>query len=257
VLTTAGEVAVAEQVTGFAGDEGGVVLEELTPSGALDRSFGQGGQILLPGPLSPDFKGSADLADGPGGDIVVMVKNLVYAATAQTATVLRYTASGQRDPAFAPAAVSHENFTAWSLFVTPGGEVLVDGATASKAPALLALTPTGALDSSFGVKGTASLTGKGFLYAAALAPDGDILAAGESGNEPSNLLIARFSASGAPDAGFDHAGATAPPGTSSLGGTYAFSLSARPGGGAFVLGELVSTPDGFGPGPPDRQVLVV
>jgi len=139
-----------------------------------------------------------------------------------------------------------------------GGEILVYGSTASKsAPALSALTPSGALDGSFGARRIASLAGNGSLYAVALAADGEILAAGASGaSEPTNLLIARFSASGAPDARFDHAGAIPPPGTSSLGGTYAFSISARPGGGAFALALEVNTPEFSGPGPPNRSVLV-
>lgn len=63
----------------------------------------------------------------------------------------------------------------------------------------------GALDSSFGVNGIATVEGFGFVRATALQPDGKIVAVGQP-LDKDFIIVARFNTDGTPDESFGHHG---------------------------------------------------
>jgi uncharacterized delta-60 repeat protein len=184
-------------------------LVALTPSGSLDPSFGTGGLVALPGqPRS--------LAVLPGGNAVVAGSTSASCCTLGDGFVVsRYLPNGEPDQSFGSGgltrvAVKDVN-EADELALGPDGGLLLAGVTADDADCqgaecnfeagLLRLDASGVLDTGFGDSGwlpvdipgrSAGLGARPQLAGLALAPDGQILFAGESGRASDAFVVARL-----------------------------------------------------------------
>jgi uncharacterized delta-60 repeat protein len=136
-------------------------LAKFKHGGALDTTFGGFG-LASPGGFAPNPDGfTSSLAQDPSGNL------LVARVDGSGITVTRYTAAGDRDLTFGTAGstsvTSLTNVYAGILGAATGadGSVFVATAAANPAapnpqqPAVLKLTPTGALDATFGTGGVA------------------------------------------------------------------------------------------------------
>ncbi len=190
----------------------GSVVSRYRPSGALDRSFGEGaGFVRVP-------NSAKAIAVEPDGS------SLVLASEFETSTLTRISADGEIDTSFGEEGSTqldpqHKlNPSLNSIALLPGGGVLAAGETRGKRIVVYRLRGDGSLDPSFGDNGALVLGfGKGRPCAAnqiALQPDGAILLAGYAGSPKGRsslrsgptLALARLLPSGALDRSFGHNG---------------------------------------------------
>ena len=114
--------------------------------------------------------------------------------------------------------------------------------------AIVALAPVGAqaaspgtLDSSFGSAGAASLGSNTRLFATAVQSNGDVVAVGESGaGTATQLLVARFTTSGALDSSFGTGGLVNGPAVAGAQGSLARALAIQPDGKIVVVGTATN-----------------
>jgi uncharacterized delta-60 repeat protein len=197
----------------------------------LDRSFGGGDGITeITGPAGPlPAEAGARMALGPHDEIFVLYSNYPSSCDppfncAVELTVARYTASGDLDPSFAavPQLIVRENaFNHYfALAVGADGKPVVAATGGTQGGLVLArFGLDGHLDPSFGVGGVAPFTATHTvevalgLPAVAVQPDGKILVAVDGGNTETgtNLVVARYLASGQLDPGFGIGGETSVP----------------------------------------------
>jgi len=152
------------------------VVARLTPNGALDPSFGQAGIATL---LPAGSYGTA-VATLANGDSVALGRIGIESKTASVLT--RLLASGAVDPTFnAGNVVAVPGGGDSAMLANADGTVLVDASTA-----VVRYTTTGLPDPSFGVGGTAPITGFPIpvspfpLLPAQVQPTGMLPAAGDS-----------------------------------------------------------------------------
>jgi uncharacterized delta-60 repeat protein len=198
-LAPDGKIVIAGELQG-PDNAWGLLVTRLTPDGAIDDGFGQGGVVLRPPPAGfPGWsEGVASVAVRPGGSIVI----------------------GATIGYVVPASTPLGNHTVYSWFL------------------LTQLTPAGAFDDAFGdhgavytdfSRGSTARTAR--LRALALQADGKVVAAGTAlernslpgGGGRADQAVARYLADGRPDPGFGAAGiviSPAPPSNRS-GGTFA------------------------------------
>ncbi|MEP6466778.1 MAG: T9SS type A sorting domain-containing protein [Parafilimonas sp.] len=88
------------------------------------------------------------------------------------------------------------------------GSIIATGSTIEMSFFAMKYSAEGFIDSSFGIKGIASIDGMGEAYTMAIQPDDKILVAGYYAEmfEPYNVSIARFNADGTPDLSFGQNG---------------------------------------------------
>jgi uncharacterized delta-60 repeat protein len=216
-LPDGGAVAVAD------GPGGQAVLVAITANGALDPSFGTGGTATL----TPGFPayGVLQMIRQPDGKLVLL-------ASGSTANdlqfpqlvAIRLNPDGTPDQSFGAGGVDllpiQESCSCATIALRPGGGFVVSGSTGGQSPAIetnpeaipesqwvvAGLTPTGALDPSFGQSGIATVVGTGALAAGlAVLPDGDIVTDGQVavGNLRYQSQLTRLLPSGAPDPTFN------------------------------------------------------
>jgi uncharacterized delta-60 repeat protein len=225
-------------------------LLRVTPALALDPSFGSGGAVSLGGlNLAP----TEVVVDDTTGGVRMAGPRL---ATGELVTA-GLTAAGSLDAGWGDGGIAtHAAFatptTTAGLFATPGGGVLVAGDTrrSSSDPRdhyLLALSPTGAADPTFGDDGWARIdigteATENFTAVSAL-PDDDLLVVGTTGD---GVVAGRYDADGTPDD--DHPPAVLLP--EILRGPHRVADVAVAGdGSAFLLVQQgVSYPDEYGSG---------
>lgn len=244
------------------------VIERRLPDGALDRSFGRGGSVIVRGIVM-------SLAEEPRGGVVY----------SSFGTVGRLGPHGERDKAFdARASRSLEGFGAKTIAFDSSGRIVVGGSYAPGAryhphegeAAVRRFEPDGTPDAGFGTKGAVYLPfaeGKGEF---GFLPDGSILVNGEttthlatdgsvlsdpelestekyrrdlvvfadggfalidSPERPSGCEITRYESSGKPDLAFASGGVFSDPEISGC------DMSAAPEGGLLMRGS-VPTADG-------------
>ncbi len=192
------------------------MLSRFRPDGALDRTFGNDGTALS----SMAFAQLWSTAVIRDGDRILQVVANDDATNSNRLYVFAYTSEGRPDPSYGNGGVAAIDAVAQNVdaaAVLQGGRLLIAGRGSASVgtgtrPMLVRLTSSGALDATFGNNGIAFYDvpqGQiGSFKRVALQADGKIVAAGESflpGAE-TNLLIARFGANGALDAGFGSGG---------------------------------------------------
>jgi uncharacterized delta-60 repeat protein len=179
----------------------------LLPDGALDRSFGKEGMLLLP---SPGSEGAVTgLVVEPDGLIVVGSETAIFGVTP----------TGQSSPSFGDGGTVAIDGSVGAITQASSGNLIV-AATSSEfccgnrgSFVLHAFLPDGRPDSAWASGGLARIAIADVDVPTALAPtpDGGVMLAGESAvaNEPNGCsgchfapYVARLTASGAVDPGF-------------------------------------------------------
>jgi uncharacterized delta-60 repeat protein len=171
--------------------------------GALDSSFGSGGEVTT------DFGGS-DSAQA----VVIQGDGRIVAAGLSGAgdfALARYTADGSLDPSFGSGGKATTDFggfdAASALAVQPDGRIVAAGRSGSGDFALARYNADGSLDSTFGSGGKLTTDFGGFdgALAVALQTDSKIIAVG-GGGTGSDFALARYNADGSPDTSFGSGG---------------------------------------------------
>jgi uncharacterized delta-60 repeat protein len=183
--------------------EGPLGLTRLSPSGALDRSFGQGG-FVKEATQSPATKGAAvGIAIAADGSILLAYEEAALASAnfAEVPAVQELSPAGAEVPgfgargvAFLPFTPTHEGESSvlfGGLFALGGGGAETSFGGAGQ---LFRFTSAGTLEPSFGTAGHSAPMAA--AQALALAPDGETFAAAAGSGR---LTLAGTLASGAPD----------------------------------------------------------
>jgi uncharacterized delta-60 repeat protein len=227
-------------VAGIAGTQ--VMVARYRPDGELDGLFGAGGVVLRDlsdGAGMPPGSGLAAVALTPAGQIVVAGSVGVpngdsydESEPGEQIVVGRLSDRGVPDSAFgtggfvrlqlgARSARRPARSRATALVLGPDGSAVVAGRSSGPDGAdralLARLTPSGRLDPSFGRAGrtvvqlgraSAARRAASSLHALAARADGALLAAGRGTDVAGNgqVVLARFTAAGALDAGFGRGG---------------------------------------------------
>lgn len=225
-----------------AGDSSGrIALARYTAAGALDPTFGAGGQVITDLGTSAGQQGTA-VSVLPGGGILLAGNARRFTAAGDVLSdllLLRYTASGALDPGFGSGGVVVTDLGSASdgvsaMAVQPDGRILLAGTSGSGFSdfAVVRYTPAGALDPTFGTGGVVRTDFLGRPDRAAavqVQPDGRIVAGGTVqevvGNQAFGRFgLARYTSGGALDPTF---------------GTGGKVVTAFPGGSAGVEGLAV------------------
>jgi uncharacterized delta-60 repeat protein len=209
----------------------GVTLRDPTPGAAPSE------EEFYPGeePTLPDGTGPAAIALMPGGQIVVAgsvgVSNDDDVPSEQI-VVARFTPSGLPDPSFGRdgfsvfqlgfgGTIRHAASSARGLALLPDGRILIGGRASARDGGdrafVARLTPSGSLDPGFARQGrllvqygraSSVRVASSSLASLAVRPDGRLVAAGRATDVAGNhaVLIAGFTAAGAPDSAFARLG---------------------------------------------------
>jgi uncharacterized delta-60 repeat protein len=183
--------------------EGPIELVRLLPSGALDRSFGQGGFLKATGQPPTTREGLAvGVTIAPDGSILIAYEeaiiphgNLTEVPAVQELSPAGMDASGfgYEGVAFLPFVPSFEGESSvifGGLLALPGGAVEVSFGGGGQ---LFRFTPTGTPDPTFGTSGHTTVGPA--VSALAIAPDGETF----SVDNASRVTVGGMLASGAPD----------------------------------------------------------
>jgi uncharacterized delta-60 repeat protein len=225
-------------LAGFSGPEGGnIQVARLKTNGLLDTTFGTGGKAAV------DFGGDdfgMAMARQADGRILVAGRS-----SAAGAVVARLRATGTLDPDFDGdgRVTLPGGGSASAVLVQPDRNIVVAGnAMGSGVMTVTRLTPTGALDPTFGAGGTASIdfgSLADLAAGAALQPNGKIVVAGYT-QSAEDVAVARLNANGSPDTAFGVAGkATVDFGVATFGNTVAL----QPNGRIVVAGQRTGGDD--------------
>ena len=185
----------------------GTRLARYNPDGSLESIFGGSGPAI------------ADLAVQPDGGIVTVATLEVFSGGPYSIVVTRSTANGSPDSSFGSSGVATirvggQNAFGTSLALQPDGKIVVGGGTpnpifgeTSPDFALARLTPSGALDPTFGSGGTVRTdfdTGRDLVTSVLVQPDGKIVAGGAAaiGFSFSDFALARYTSDGSLDPTF-------------------------------------------------------
>jgi uncharacterized delta-60 repeat protein len=201
-------------VAGGGGPANSFCVARLRPNGAFDTTFGSGGKRRI------DFGGDSERALGAAlqtdGKIVLAGDSDFRVAVARLNPngSLDKTFSGDGRKTFSWGPISR----ATAVLVLPNGKLLLGGFSGPEGGNMQAarLNPGGALDTSFGTSGKATVDfgGDDFGVAMARQANGRILLAGRS--TTAGAVVARLRAGGALDPDFDGDGRVTLPGGGSL-----------------------------------------
>ena len=204
VLAGSARTSVDEASSDFA-------LARFTSAGVLDPSFGSGGKVTT------DFSGWRDegieVAIDSSGRI--LLAGMTFSGSSYDFAVARYTSSGALDASFGSGGKVVIDLTgafdvANDVAVDSSGRILLGGAAGGDF-AVVRLTSSGALDSSFGTGGVVSTDFSGGAdtgFDLALDASGRILLGGQAavGGGGGQLGVIRYTASGALDSTFGSGG---------------------------------------------------
>jgi uncharacterized delta-60 repeat protein len=192
-------------------------LARYTPAGALDPTFGEGGEARLV------FSRLSDVALQPDGKIVVGGYVVVDEQSRRSNLVVhRYLPNGRLDRTFSGdgnVRIPIRDSFAHALAIQPGdGKIVVVGTAVNGLPdediVVVRLTSDGALDNTFSGNGIhrtnidySGHRGAEHTYALALQPDGKIVVAGQTtppfaAARASDALIVRYNSNGTLDKTF-------------------------------------------------------
>jgi uncharacterized delta-60 repeat protein len=199
-----GKIVIAAQDSG---GDGSVLLERFTTSGQLDPSFGNGGVVLTDVGLSAL---PPALALQPDGDILVAGRSN-NPENRPNAILLRYLPDGRLDPSFGAGGKTLEPSEGGgaAVAVQRDGRILMGTRGGSESAQVLRFNPNGALDSSFGIAGKATLPTSS-MNSLTTQPDGRIVVACSR--------VVRLMPDGTLDQSFGDAGRAEMPGPA--GGAY-------------------------------------
>lgn len=242
-----GEAVAVGSETDTAGQRVGI-LARLTPSGALDPSFGNGGVVTLP--AASDLSA---LAVAPNGDLVVAGDG-----STEGAVIARYAPNGTLDSRFGTGGIVDQQSSGLaplSVAVSADGQVIVVGENNSGEPdtdtpaGIERLTSTGAIDQSFGQDGSVSLDLNNSpseapvttdLPGIGLRPNGSILLGGNTGGNNADYaqdaVVTKLKADGSVQTHFGMDGEAWPIGITGEGSGYGLAL--RPDGKILVVGGV-------------------
>jgi uncharacterized delta-60 repeat protein len=227
-------------VAGVGGSAGVVDVVALQPDGAPDRSFGSDGIARVSAGF-PRLTAEQVVRQPDGKLILVAAGTAIDSEQPPQLVLVRLDAGGSPDPSFGTGGVDRLPLTVscplcTSLALRPGGGSVVTGSPVADGLAsppqsqwlVAGLTPTGALDPSFGQSGYATLAGVAGLgsYGSQIAalPDGDIvtLGDGDTGGGRYGPELGRLLASGIPDPAFHGGSLEVLPGNTLTGGMLAY-----------------------------------
>jgi uncharacterized delta-60 repeat protein len=170
--------------------------------GGLDRGFANQGYLTtrLGAATSPGVSLDAVVRQADG-------KLVVGGSVDDHPVAARFLADGTPDSSFGSGGVARltsvSGFSGAAVALDAGGRVLVAGGKGSPLTAVVvAFTPAGSPDPSFGTGGVAGMAGL-VPFAMAVQPDGKVVVAGQAGTSTSQGALARFTATGGPDPTFD------------------------------------------------------
>ncbi|MDC3952759.1 delta-60 repeat domain-containing protein [Polyangium jinanense] len=193
----------------------GTTLAQLTPSGAQDTTYGQGGISTLQSGATRDVAFSVKLAaDGK----IVSAGTMGAQTVATNAMITRHLSDGTPDAGFGAGGVVllDKVSPAVDLALQPDGKTLVMGAAfGTSSYGVARLDASGAPDTSFGVNGTVNLP-ESMATAITLGVDGEgrVVVGGIGMGSPYGIpSFARLLATGALDTTFDGDGAVTLPAT--------------------------------------------
>lgn len=259
VLTqTGGVYAVSSAAADGAGNSIADILK-LKADGEPDPAFGGVGSVV---PASP-AAGTMDAAltrDGSGNLVIAIIT-----ADGADLVLQRFSATGKLDTTYGVSGTVTIPFTQitgpWAIEAAPDGSVLIaagafpDASATGWQPVVLKVTPTGTLDTSFGIGGfsyfnTGAFGPAGKATDLSIRPDGTILVGGRVGDNHTYdyFFVARLLADGALDTSFGPSGGMT---TVSFGSTVADGrkMAVEQDGKAVLVG-------GVGPlGAPDTGVI--
>ena len=202
----------------------GVALVQLNTDGSLDTSFGNGGLSIHHFTESADVEAWAMAMQADGK---IVTTGLIYDNILEynKIAVIRFNTDGSLDPSFATGGIAkisvssgsanHDDF-ANAIAIQPDGKIIIAGDSYISPIthfALLRLTSTGELDTTFGLGGIA-LTDIGnaenSAYGVTVQADGKIVAVGECRDNivsgGGNFAMARYNNDGSPDMTFGNGG---------------------------------------------------
>jgi uncharacterized delta-60 repeat protein len=225
------------------GTDGRPVLARLLPDGELDPNFGKDGLVIGGKRSHSAFE---DVALQPDGRIVVSEVSYPHVNTR------RYLTDGTPDPSFgskgtAPTPLSPTMHV--PLAIGPDGEIVVAATVPGDGDdhgdfGIAALRPDGSRDLSFGEDGLATVDFGGSTdeaMAVAVAPDGSVVAGGDTSGGGRLFAVARVLPNGTPDPSFGKDG-TVKTGGGELGFVVDLALDAEgrivAAGVASPLGDL-------------------
>ena len=184
-----------------------IALLQYNPNGSLDSSFGVNGIVITD---ISNFDYIYDMVVQPDGKIIVAGDRKKNENDFLTSFTVRYLPDGRLDKSFGRKGIAFtsysDNIDITSVALQPDGKIIVGGNYNIYGDfMLLRYQPDGSLDSSFGGDGIIRYdfgADIGHLFDLAVQPDGKILAAGEKGLRVSNMVIVRFTSTGAVDTSF-------------------------------------------------------
>ncbi len=225
-----GKIVVAGVLTDSSGvDQGGMLVERFTASGALDRRFARGGTTTV---LGGTAHGAAFALSLQRDGKIVLAGNALGSDGLARIAVARLSPRGQLDRSFGAGGVRLAQGSqdlgrvavASAVALQPGGGIVVAGSARpnlQNSNAVLArFTSGGNLDRNFGSGGSfvvpANVLGGGaaVFQALAVGSDGSIVAAGAAtsgGVTPAYALAARLASNGKPNRSFGRGGIVSMP----------------------------------------------
>ncbi|MFC8450639.1 calcium-binding protein [Kitasatospora sp. NPDC057223] len=226
---------------GYAGNFDDFALTRYNTDGSLDTGFGTGGRVTT------DFNGGSDEAQAVAvqsdGRIVVAGRSEVPEGGFNWFSLARYNTDGSLDTGFGTGGRVVVDFgtggvdEAFGVAVQSDGRIVAAGVTGGDF-ALARLAADGSLDTGFGTGGRVTTDfsgGADQARAVAVQPDGRIVAAGYTGNSVGDydFALARYTANGSPDTGFDGDGKV----TTSFGGVeFGHAVAVQPDGRIVAAG---------------------
>ena len=225
-------------------------LRRYTPSGALDTTFGSGGQVTTSIGAGADVAYAVAIqSDGK----IVVAGSRPSANRGSNFALVRYRPTGALDTTFGSRGKVTTDFgisddVAYAIVIQPDGKIAVGGYRQVGSNfdfALARYGPSGALDPTFGSGGkviTPIGTGFDAAHALAIQPDGKIVAGGAGAYD---FAMARYTPTGALDPTFGSGGKVTTD-ISPFGGV-AVGMALQPDGKIVLAGRAftVSVVEGF------------
>jgi uncharacterized delta-60 repeat protein len=183
----------------------------LTPSGALDPSFGSGGWKVIP--ISSSATGTS-LALQSNGDIVLGGSGRDDATGEEALAAVRLLPNGTLDASFGNGGIAlvpaGAAAVANGIGIQPSGKIILAGTALTTHDEFVAarLNTDGTLDTSFGSGGVELLNPTAADWGLAVESDGSLVLGGEEQNSKGawSYMVARLTANGTTYSSFGHGG---------------------------------------------------